>query len=41
MKKLLSVLLAVMMTLLAVNLATAEEASGVKVGDIVTFGRYP
>ena len=41
MKKLLAVLLALLMVLFSVNLATAEEASGVKAGDIITFGRYP
>ena len=41
MKKLLAVLLALMMVLLSVNLATAEGTAYVKVGDIVTFGHYP
>ena len=41
MNRLLTILLAVMMVLLSVNLSTAEEASGVKAGDIITFGRYP
>ena len=41
MKKVLSVLLALVMVLLSVNLATAEGTASVKAGDIVTFGRYP
>ena len=41
MKKLIAILLAGMMLLLSVNLATAEGTASVKAGDIVTFGHYP
>ena len=41
MRKLIAILLAGMMLLLSVNLATAEGTASVKAGDIVNFGRYP
>ena len=41
MKKLLAVLLAGMLALMSVGLASAEETGSIKAGEIITFGHYP
>ena len=41
MKKPLAILLAMMMVLLFMNLAAAEETGDIRAGDIITFGHYP